>query len=127
MTKKQIYEKIINSYDDINFYKFEKDYSLAIPETKSIFIGTDISSTYSNDSVFTLLHEIGHIFKDNDIRLCIREYLATVWAINESKNFDLMITDTEKTEWQEYIYICRNKDIDNGLSVPEKNKLILCW
>lgn len=127
MTKKQIYEKIINSYDDINFYKFEKDYSLAIPETKSIFIGTDISSQYSNDSVFTLLHEIGHIFKDNDIRLCIREYLATVWAINESKNFDLMITDTEKTEWQEYIYICRNKDINNGLSVPEKNKLILCW
>ncbi len=127
MTKKQIYEKIINSYDDINFYKFEKDYSLAIPETKSIFIGTDISSKYSSDSVFTLLHEIGHIYKDNDTRRCIKEYLATAWAINESKNFDLMITDTEKTEWQEYIYICRDKDINSGLNVPDKNKLILCW
>ena len=126
MTRKQLYKNIINKYNDINFYEFKNEYSIAFSNTMTVFVGNDISCMRTNDSIFTLLHEIGHIYINNDDeRRCVNEYLATVWAINNIRDYNLEINDIEKKEWQDYIYVCRNKDINNGLIVPDKNKLIL--
>ena len=70
-------------------------------------IGVPFKLRNSTDdwNVFKLLHEIGHMkTHDNNQSKAQREFLATQWAINYSRNSNIVLDDNEKNIWQDYIY-----------------------
>ena len=59
----------------------------------------------SIESTFTLLHEIGHIMTTtSQMRRCVSEYFATMWAIEESRRLCLHVPVKIIEKYQDYIY-----------------------
>lgn len=64
-------------------------------------------------SIFTLLHEIGHIMtKTSKMRRCESEYYATIWALEQCKKYDIKVTDKILNEYQRYIDV----ELQRGLN-----------
>lgn len=80
----------------------------------------------SMEDLGDLLHEIGHIITNRD-GMCQaeEEFLATQWAINNSKRFGVTFSDKRIHQFQVYIFNKRNEDIRSGLKVPPKSQLTL--
>lgn len=85
----------------------------------------------SAESTFTLFHEIGHVetFKST-MRRCESEYVATVWAIDRMREYELLdkISDKTKNLYQNYIY----QELDRGVrrggkGYPSKQDLRFKW
>lgn len=87
--------------------------------------------TNSAESLFTLLHEIGHIENNNGkMRRCEEEYYATVWAIAVMKEYGLVdkVSDKLRSLYQRYIH----QELDRGLrrggkNYPTREALTLYW
>lgn len=81
----------------------------------------------SIQSTFTLFHEIGHIVNNTGpLRRCEEEYHATVWAIEEMKQYGLEIPEKIISDYQKYIY----RELDRGIrrggsNYPTKEQLQL--
>lgn len=100
-------------------------------EDKEIYISADTFTEPTNDKIFCVLHEIGHleiynpdmlnIAKyyvpdedrdfDNDLYYCnpFEEYNATMWAIKTAPKYGIRLTDKRKKEWEDYIDECCKK------------------
>lgn len=66
----------------------------------------------SIQSTFTLFHEIGHIMNNRSgMRRAEEEYFATVWAINECKQYGIEVPQKIIDDYQEYI----DDEIDRGI------------
>ena len=56
-------------------------------------------------SVFSLLHEIGHVMTNTlDMPRCDQEYLATKWAIDKMIKYGFDIEQDLKDSYQHYIF-----------------------
>lgn len=66
-------------------------------------------------STFTLAHEIGHImtFK-SQMRRCESEYLATIWAIEELKKYNILVDEKIIKKYQYYIDMEKARGVRRG-------------
>ena len=99
-----------------------------VPE-KIIYLCLDKYFNPTVNSVFDMMHEIGHI-KTNlpGMKRCEEEYHATVWAIKEAKKYKLEIPQKRKDVYQNYIWYWRERGIKSRAKViPSKEDLILNW
>ncbi len=123
--------KLIRKYRDEGIKIDTGDYPRAYcyVETKTIKFNYDSLFEPDEESLFDLLHEVGHI-KTNTSKMksCEREYYATVWAIKEIKKYGYMITDQRKREYQNYIWKFRETAIKHRAKVvPTKEEMTLKW
>lgn len=85
----------------------------------------------SVESLFTLLHEIGHIENNNSkMRRCEQEYYATVWAIDILKAYGIVDKVSNKTKklYQDYILRERARGMRRGgANYPSEKQLTLEW
>ena len=120
-------DRIIKDYNKYSFiWLHDKTNQYADNDRFSCFFRYGIILIPYNDTdwtpsmYFALLHEIGHCetYKNRQSS-ATREFLATQWAINNSKKYNIMVSQKEKNEWQEYIY--------SFLKIKNKSKYKLNW
>ena len=77
--------------------------------------------------IFAFLHEIGHIMTNtNKMKRCTQEYLATQWAISESKKMGFKVPKSFIKTYQNYIWKWRETSIKHrGKNVPTREELTL--
>ena len=69
----------------------------------------------SIQSTFTLLHEVGHIeTTKSTMRRAESEYYATLWALQEAKNYDVKIPQKIVDKYQKYIDMERARGLRRG-------------
>ena len=110
-------DTIINKYKNKMMILFYEGDSLCYRENKIIFLSNKIKENPVDDNIFEMLHEIGHILNNNNsMKKCEREYYATVWAIKESKKYNLNISNNCKRLYQNYInsYVRNRKTISRA-------------
>lgn len=85
----------------------------------------------SIESLFILLHEVGHIETyRSTMRRCESEYAATVWAIDRLREYGLLgkLSNKVKKLYQDYIFM----ELDRGLrrggnGYPSREALTFVW
>ena len=95
--------------------------------SKEVAFDPETVSNPGEWEVFALLHEIGHV-KTNTIKQkrCEQEYLATQWALDESKNWGFKVSKNTIKVYQSYIWDWREKGIKMGArTMPSKDELKL--
>lgn len=72
--------------------------------------------TNSFASLFTLLHEVGHICNNHypNLRRAESEYYATVWALDRLKELGIRCPDKTLYEYQRYIEVERARGMRRG-------------
>lgn len=80
-------------------------------------------------SIFAFLHEIGHIMtNDMKMKRCEQEYLATQWAIKESKEIGFKVPQEYVKIYQNYIWAWRERGIKCGAKkIPGRKQLTLTF
>lgn len=122
----ELYEKYKN---EIEFRFTSKSTPYCHVPEKIIYLRLDKFFEPTENSVFDMLHEIGHI-KTNTSKMkrFEEEYYATVWAIKEAKKYKLELSQKRKDEYQNYIWDWRERSIKlKGKNIPSKEKLVLAW
>lgn len=123
-------------YDIMKQYKNVIDFRVCNQEIAYCYIPERIVYMCSNDfinptaeSLFDLLHEIGHILTNTyNMKRCEEEYYATQWAIKEMKKLEFQISHKRKKEFQNYIWKWRETGIKlKAKNMPSKEQLILEW
>lgn len=131
-TLKNKLNKILLKYNkkyDI-FVAEGSDHCYCCMEDKEIYINASTIKHPTNDGIFCVLHEIGHLETydpslvsdkyyipdedrdfDNDLYYCnpVEEYKATMWAINNAPKYGIRLTNKRKEEWKDYIAECCKK------------------
>ncbi len=81
----------------------------------------------SIQATFELLHEIGHIETTKSrMRRCESEYYATVWALNEARDYyKLVIPNKTVNFYQDYIFMERARGVRRGGNLPPMSEFIL--
>jgi len=80
----------------------------------------------SYGSLFTLLHEIGHIETDvKGMKRCEQETEATLWAINRIKELGLPVKRKVVNSYKRYIRMTYDRGIRRGLSKKIKSKMYM--
>lgn len=75
----------------------------------------------SFDSLFTLLHEVGHIETTKaGMRRCEEEYYATMWAIKKSQEYGLEVPQKTIKVYQDYINMEHDRGVRRGGKLPDK-------
>lgn len=96
-------------------------------ETRSIVVPKSDWDHPTEWAIFAFLHEIGHL-ETNEIRMhrYYQEYLATQWAIDESKRIGFTYPESFLTIYQNYIYKWRDYCvIRKGKNIKSKEELKL--
>lgn len=96
-------------------------------EEKYIVVPQGVFTNPSEWDIFALLHEVGHI-KTNTTQMkrYYQEYLATQWALDESKNWGFEVYKYFIDVYQEYIYKWRERSIKlKGKKIHSKEELLL--
>lgn len=95
--------------------------------TGFVYFNNSIIQKPTNDDLFDLLHEIGHIITNKyKMKRCIEEFLATKWAIENSSKFNVICSDKRFKEYQKYIYKWRETSIKHkAKNVPSMQQLTL--
>ena len=77
--------------------------------------------------VFALLHEIGHIMTNKPTqKRCVKEYLATQWALEEASKLGFIVERSYIENYQDYIWWWREMSTKlRGKNVPGKEDLTL--
>lgn len=111
MTKKELVywrDFVYNMYK--NEFKLNCTYSNAKTacinrKERVIFFNKRDWDNPTYDTIFDLLHEIGH-YKTNtdDMRRCVKEFFATQWAIDEAKRIGFPVDKHTIELFQEYIW-----------------------
>lgn len=96
-------------------------------ELNQIFIPEKTKHKQTEWSLFAFLHEIGHITTNKvEMRRYEKEYLATQWALEETKKMDFKVPKWIIDEYQKYIYEWRETSIKRGdKNVVSKKQLVL--
>lgn len=101
----------IKTNDDI-FWSFSALGRIGVP-------AKSFHSRYAIDT-FHLLHEIGHCETYHIKQFKVqREFNATQWAIEHSKQYDVVSSESSKKIWQDYIY--------SFTKAKDKSKYQLDW
>ena len=80
----------------------------------------------SYDSLFLLLHEIGHIETDvKGMKRCEMESEATTWCINQMKQLGLPIKRKQILKYKKYIRMTYERGMRRGLTKRIKTKLYM--
>lgn len=75
------------------------------PLMDRVIVPYDLVDSEECFDLFSLLHEIGHCETySREQNKPTREFLATQWAIMNSKKWHVKLSNSEKTTWQDYIY-----------------------
>ena len=98
-------------------------------DTYKVYISKNQYENADAESVFNLLHEIGHLKSNKPgMKRCEEEYYATVWAIKKSKKYNIKIPKYIRNSYQEYIYNWRTSAIKKHAKiVPSIKELTLIW
>lgn len=98
-------------------------------DTKKIFFFNEDWDNPTNETIFTLLHEIGHIKTNTkEMKRCEEEFYATDWAIKEFKKLNLSLSKNRQREYQEYIYKYRNyAEKRKCKNIPTIEEMTLNW
>lgn len=105
----QIYQKYskemwIRSGEKGRFYSYI--------EAREVVIDPDTWLHTTEWQLFATLHEIGHIKTNTyDMKRYWQEYLATQWAIEESKRIGFLVSDSIIENYQNYILKWREKSV----------------
>lgn len=122
--------EIINKYKNtINFRVNNKDCAYCYVKEKIIYLnGRDLLYPTA-ESLFDLLHEIGHIITNTSkMKRCEEEYYATQWAIKEMKEYGYTISNKRKKEFQQYIWKWQETGVKlRAKNIPDKEELLLTW
>ena len=126
----EIQNEIINMYKDtIDFRIDNKDCAYCYVPEKIIYLNGKDLLYPTVESLFDLLHEIGHILTNTSkMKRCEEEFYATQWAITEIKKYGYTLSDKRKDEFQQYIWAWRETGIKHkAKNIPKKEQLILSW
>lgn len=126
----EIQKKIIKRFEkEINFcYTSQPVPFCHVPE-KEVHLTIRGYAEPTDEDVFDILHEIGHI-KTNlpGMKRCEEEFYATQWAIKEMKRYKFDIPLKRKREFQKYIWDWRETGLKlRAKNVPSKEELTLVW
>ncbi len=96
-------------------------------EQRIIIIPKVIKYKQSDWSLLSFLHEIGHLETNTpNMRRCVKEYLATQWALDKSKKIDFDVSSNYISIYQNYIYEWLDKAIKFGIkNIPSREYLKL--
>lgn len=118
------YMKIQNDiFDEYNKYSVAP----TVANRASAVIGSNIiifpiskRENPDENSIFDLLHEIGHLETNSaSMKTVDKEFLATVWAIEKIKEYNIKLSKERKELWQNYIY--------SFIDQEDKNEYQLVW
>lgn len=113
--------RIINDYRDSYNIMYTKDSNCrCIPMWGLICIPNKYRREDFDNYLFSVLHEVGHCetFKDKQTEV-EKEFLATQWASDNAKRYDVKIDNKEQDEWQNYIY--------SFITTEDRSKYLLNW
>ena len=80
----------------------------------------------SYKSLFTLLHEIGHIETDRpSMRRCEQESEATLWAVDKLKQLGIPVKRKVIKEYKGYIKMTYDRGVRRGLTGCNKKDLFM--
>ena len=80
----------------------------------------------SYKSLFTLLHEIGHLETDKKgMKRCEQESEATRWAVEQLRGMGLKIKQSILKRYKEYTRMTYDRGMRRGLSKKVKSKLYM--
>ena len=119
---KKYHRQMIICFDQKNPDSFKATIS-----EKIVHLPIAIKTDQSEWSLFAFLHEIGHILTNTtQMKRCEQEYLATQWALDESKKLGFKVAKETIVKYQYYIYRWRWKGIRlNGKNMPTEDDLKL--
>lgn len=113
--------------NNIQIVEWEAD-GMCYSELRLIFINEEDFNDPDICSLFTLYHELGHIYNNESwMASCEEEYYATVYAINKFKSIGLTLPDSRKRDYQTYINNHWRENKNDGLKVPYKKDLQFVW
>lgn len=126
----QIQNNLMEKYRDTISFRItnEKGAYCYIPE-RIIYLSCNNFLNPTPNSLFDLLHEIGHIMTNKSgMKRCEEEYYATQWAIEEIKKYGYEISNKRKDEFQQYIWKWRDTAIKLKAKItPSREELTLKW
>lgn len=130
MLPKTIQSKVYDQYkNEINFRFTNEDVPYCHVPEKIIYLKLTAFLHPTKESVFDMLHEIGHIMTNKPkMKRYEEEYHATVWAIKEAKKYNLKVTKKRRQEYQNYIWNWRDSSIKRkGKNILSKEEVTLEW
>lgn len=121
MTNVEKIDKIIKTYNKKYMFILNDDkQSFALSGNGIIILHLDKWRKPNTFFIFSVLHEIGHCETYQDKQTTVmREYLATQWAIDHSKEWDVHLSKQNQKDWQEYVY--------SYTKAKDKSKYQLKW
>ena len=134
MTKKQLrywHNYLWLKYKDsieIIFDEEEKETFYSVAAWKQITIPAFVKKEQSEWSLFSFLHEIGHVMTNtDDMVFWEMEYLASKWAVDKAKELGIKFSYKTHIAQQDYIYEWWQFSKDLGYEVPPAHTLNLYW
>lgn len=125
---KQLFLELYNKYKHEMFiYPGEKGQFCSYIDSRVIMLDPDTWENTNEWMLFATLHEIGHI-KTNTSKMkqYMKEYLATQWALEESRRLGFEVSKRIISIYQNYILDWREKSIKRkAKNVVSKSELIL--
>ena len=123
-----LFQQIFNKYKNEMFIlPGEKGCFCSYIESRMVMLDPDTWKNTTEWMMFATLHEIGHI-KTNTSKMkqYTKEYLATRWALEESKKIGFQVSDRIVNIYQDYIWEWRERAIRRrAKNVVSKTELIL--
>ena len=126
----EIQNEILNKYKNVIDFRVSNDQiACCYIKEKIVYIYQKNWLNPTNEALFDLLHEIGHILTNTSkMKRCEQEFYATQWAIEELRKYNIKLNKKRKDEFQQYIWKWRETGIKlKGKNMPEKEQLILKW
>lgn len=122
------WNKIMNDFKDEITLCFTKEKTpFCRYELKNIYFRYEIYKNPTENDLFDLLHEIGHI-KTNIVGMkrCEEEFFATQWAIDNMKKYNVTISKDLLSDFQNYIWMWRDVGIKHkAKTIPTRKQLTL--
>lgn len=127
-SKSEKWNKIMNDFKDKITLCFTKEKTpFCRYDLKNIYFRYEVYKNPTEDDLFDLLHEIGHIQTNNtSMKRCEEEFYATQWAIEHIEKYDIKIPKERLKEFQKYIWMWRDVGIRHrAKNIPSKQQLKL--
>ena len=127
-SKNEKWNKIMRDYNDqITLCFTKEDTPFCRYELKNIYFKYEVYMNPTEEDLFDLLHEIGHIITNHaKMKRCEEEFYATQWAINNLKRYDVEVSNELLDVFQRYIWKWREIGIKHGAkNIPSKKQLTL--
>jgi len=120
MNYKQKVKQITEKYSKYMFVPTVDIQSFACSNSGIIVLDINMWHNPNAFFVFSILHEIGHCetYQKGQSKVK-REYLATQWAIEHCKEYQIKLNSKQINAWQDYIY--------SFTKAKDKSKYELDW